>query len=79
MSEFTNFQLTGSGIRLRLESDIFSGDMVDAALKAVDCPHKLTVRRKFYEVLLRPQKGRCHKDVALAFNDALISSVRLRL
>jgi hypothetical protein len=64
---------------LRLEADIFSKEMVDAALKAVDCPHKLTVRRDFYEVLLRPQKGHSLTEAALSFNDALISSVRLRL
>ncbi|HLD35933.1 MAG TPA: hypothetical protein VJC37_04360 [Planctomycetota bacterium] len=78
--EFKNYTIKDGKVILLLEKDIYSRDMINGAGQAVEDECKMAVvnQKDSYEVILRPIKTEGNtENLAILFNDALISGVSL--
>jgi len=76
--EFKNYTIKSGEIILLLEKDIYSRDMINGAGNAIadKCKMKVTDKKGVYEVVIVFKEGN-PEEIAVAFNDALISCVSL--
>jgi len=78
--EFNNYTIKDGKVILLLEKDVYSRDMINGAGHSLEdeCKMVVTGKRDIYEVILTPVKSKGNPgNLAILFNDALISGVSL--
>ncbi|MBI5779653.1 MAG: hypothetical protein HZA49_09400 [Planctomycetes bacterium] len=78
--EFNNYTIKDGKIILFLEKEIYNTDMINGAGHAVadECKMVVVDKKDIYEVILTSIKtGANQENLAILYNDALISGVSL--
>lgn len=80
MQKFNNYIIKNGKVIISLEKDIYNKDMIDGAKQALtdECQITLSDKEDIYEITLTPKtKGTDLEDMAISFNDTVISSFNL--